>query len=42
MKKELEAQCLKTIPEELEDEVFVLNENGVLVKMEVSDDVSYH
>ena len=42
MKKELEIQCIETIPEDTEDEVFVLDENGVLVKMEVDDDVNYN
>ena len=39
MRKEMEMQGPDLIPEELEDEVYIRDEEGELVKLEVADDV---
>lgn len=38
MRKEMEMQGPDLVPEELEDEVYIRNEEGELVKLEVPDD----
>lgn len=38
MVKETEMQGPVTVPNDIEDEVFILNESGEMVKLEVPDD----
>lgn len=38
MVKETEMQGPVTVPNDIEDEVFILNESGKMVKLEVQDD----
>lgn len=39
MKKLMEMQGFEIVPDDVEDEIYIRNENGDLVRLEVDDDV---
>ena len=39
MRKLMEMQGFETVPDDVEDEIYIRDENGDLVRLEVDDDV---